>query len=49
MRIDGRDFRTIWLDQAGGDVRVIDQRRLPHRFETVKLTDVAEAAQAISL
>src|SRR5579875_3920771 len=48
MRIDGRDFRTIWLDEAGADVWVIDQRRLPHRLETVRLTDVAEVARAIS-
>jgi methylthioribose-1-phosphate isomerase len=48
MRIDGRDFRTIWLDGTGGGARVIDQRLLPHRFETMLLTDVAAAAAAIA-
>ena len=48
MRIDGRDFRTIWLDDGGRDVWVIDQRRLPHRFETLRLTSAEAMAAAIS-
>ena len=48
MRIDGRDFRTIWLDEAGADVWVIDQRRLPHRFETLRLTSAEATAHAIA-
>jgi methylthioribose-1-phosphate isomerase len=48
MRIDGRDFRTIWLDEGGRDVWVIDQRRLPHRFETVRLASAEAAGAAIS-
>jgi methylthioribose-1-phosphate isomerase len=43
MRIDGQDYRTIWTKGSGADVVVIDQRRLPHRFETISL-DSAEAA-----
>ena len=48
MRIDGRDFRTIWLDEGGRDVWVIDQRRLPHRFETLRLTTARATAEAIT-
>ena len=48
MRIDGRDFRTIWLDEGGRDVWVIDQRRLPHRFETVRISDADGMARAIA-
>ena len=48
MRIDGRDFRTIWLDEGGRDVWVIDQRRLPHRFETVRIADAPAVARAIT-
>ena len=48
MRIDGRDFRTIWLDEGGRDVWVIDQRRLPHRFETLRLESARGAAAAIA-
>jgi methylthioribose-1-phosphate isomerase len=52
MRINGRDYRTIWLDAdgsqvAGNKIHVIDQTRLPHRFETLTLGDRAEAARAI--
>ena len=48
MRIDGRDFRTIWLDEGGRHVWVIDQRRLPHRFDTLRLTSAGAAAAAIA-
>ncbi len=48
MRIDGRDFRTLWLDDGGRDVWVIDQRRLPHRFETLRLASAEAMAGAIS-
>jgi methylthioribose-1-phosphate isomerase len=48
MRIDGRDFRTIWLDEGGRDVWVIDQRRLPHRFETVRISGAEAMARAIA-
>jgi methylthioribose-1-phosphate isomerase len=47
MRIDGQDFRTIWLSADGETVEVIDQTCLPHRFETVSLTTVEQAAAAI--
>ena len=48
MRIDGRDYRTIWLDADGRRVHVIDQTRLPHRLETRLLSSSAEAARAIA-
>lgn len=47
MRVDGRATRTIWLEPDGWSVRVIDQTRLPHRFETLRLSTLEEAAQAI--
>lgn len=34
MRIEGRDYRTIWLDDDGRCVHVIDQTALPHRLAT---------------
>ena len=45
MRIDGRPYRSIWVE--AGEVRVIDQRHLPHRLVIVPLPDVATAATAI--
>lgn len=47
MRIDGQAFRTIWPGEDGASVVIIDQTKLPHRFETVALRTGEEAAHAI--
>jgi methylthioribose-1-phosphate isomerase len=47
MRVEGKDFRTIWLNADGASVDVIDQTKLPHRFEVLTLRTAAEAADAI--
>ena len=47
MKVDGRDYRTIWLADDGQTVEVIDQSRLPHRFDIVQLTTDEAAATAI--
>ena len=47
MRIDGKPYRSIWLDADGRSVRVIDQTVLPHRFEIATIASLADAAQAI--
>ncbi|MBH0237459.1 S-methyl-5-thioribose-1-phosphate isomerase [Methylobrevis albus] len=47
MKVDGVPYRTIWLDDDGWSVRIIDQSRFPHRFETLRLGDVDDAARAI--
>jgi methylthioribose-1-phosphate isomerase len=47
MRVNGHPYRTLWLDDDGVTVRVIDQTLLPHRFETRALTSVEAAAEAI--
>ncbi len=47
MNIFGRAYRTIWPDEDGVSIHVIDQTRLPHRFETVSLSTSAEVADAI--
>ena len=47
MNIDGRPWRTIWLEEGGRSVGVIDKTLLPHRFLTRSLTSVEEAAEAI--
>jgi methylthioribose-1-phosphate isomerase len=46
--VPGEHFRTIWLhpDDAG-TVQIIDQRRLPHRYEVVDLRTHADGAFAI--
>ena len=47
MNVDGKPTRTIWLDTDGWSVQIIDQTKFPHRFETVRLASMAEAARAI--
>jgi methylthioribose-1-phosphate isomerase len=48
MKIDGKPYRTIWLNDDGWSVEIIDQTRLPHAFETVTLRSLDDAARAIS-
>lgn len=48
MKVDGRHFRSIWLEPDGWSVGAIDQRRLPHEFIVAHLTNVEAAAEAIS-
>ena len=47
MKVDGRPYRSIWLDEDGRTVVVIDQTRLPHSFGTRRLNTVEDAADAI--
>lgn len=48
MKVDGKHFRSIWLEPDGWSVAAIDQRRLPHEFIVARMTDLAAAADAIS-
>ena len=48
MNIDGKPYRTIWLNADGRSVEIIDQTKLPHKFETVTLCTLEDAARAIS-
>jgi methylthioribose-1-phosphate isomerase len=47
MKVDGKPYRTIWLNQDGWSVEIIDQTKFPHRFETVTLRAMDDAARAI--
>ncbi|HUG11219.1 MAG TPA: S-methyl-5-thioribose-1-phosphate isomerase, partial [Opitutaceae bacterium] len=47
MNVDGRPTRTIWPGADGDSVEIIDQSRLPHRFEIVALRNVADTEHAI--
>jgi methylthioribose-1-phosphate isomerase len=47
MKVDGKDTRTIWVESDGASVGIIDQTLLPHRYATVRLTTLADAARAI--
>ena len=47
MKVDGRHFRSIWLEADGWSVGAIDQRRLPHEFVMARIESVDAAAEAI--
>ncbi len=47
MKVDGKPMRTIWPEPDGAGVGVIDQTQLPHRFATLKLASLDDAAHAI--
>jgi methylthioribose-1-phosphate isomerase len=43
MLIDGKEYRSIWLDENDNAiVRVIDQQRLPFFFTTKELSSVED-------
>ncbi len=48
MRIEGKQYQTIWI-KAGDNrvVQVIDQRKLPFRFEIFEITTTNDACFAI--
>src|SRR5215203_3552587 len=47
MKVAGKHTRSIWVEPDGWSVGIIDQTLLPHRFATLRLTTLAEAAHAI--
>jgi methylthioribose-1-phosphate isomerase len=47
MKVGERHYRSIWLEDDGWGVGVIDQTGLPHAFRTRRLETVEAAAAAI--
>jgi methylthioribose-1-phosphate isomerase len=47
MKNDDGNMRPIWLDQGSGNVKIIDQRKLPHALEVVDLIGVKDVVRAI--
>src|SRR5215208_6632063 len=48
MKVEGKNYRTIWLKEETPDViSIIDQRYLPHRFVIEELHSVTEVVLAI--
>tara|TARA_B100000700_G_scaffold252775_1_gene284394 strand:- start:2900 stop:3970 length:1071 start_codon:yes stop_codon:yes gene_type:complete len=45
MRIDGKEYRTIWFENK--IVKIIDQTKLPHQFVIKKLKTIKDAIHAI--
>ena len=45
MKINGKDYRTIWFEDSL--VKIIDQTKLPHQFKIKNLKTVKDAINAI--
>ena len=47
MKIEGKEYRTIWFDEKNQTVKIIDQTKLPHQFIIKDLKTVKDAINAI--
>jgi methylthioribose-1-phosphate isomerase len=47
MKVGDRHYRSIWADESGRLIHIIDQTRLPHVFETRALATSEAVAEAI--
>ncbi|MEX0964935.1 MAG: S-methyl-5-thioribose-1-phosphate isomerase [Pseudohongiellaceae bacterium] len=47
MNVNGQHYQSIWFDETDDSVYIIDQTRLPHRFEIVTLNSLHDACLAI--
>ena len=47
MKIEGKEYRTIWFDEKNKAVKIIDQTKLPHKFIIKDLKTVKDAINAI--
>jgi methylthioribose-1-phosphate isomerase len=47
MKVNGQHTRTIWIEADGATVGTIDQTVLPHRYATIVLETLTDAAHAI--
>ena len=49
MKIEGKEYRTIWFDEKNQVVKIIDQTKLPHQFIIKDLKTVNDAINAIKI
>ena len=47
MKIDGTPYRSVWVDDDGWAVRILDQTQLPWQLDLLRLTDADQVAHAI--
>ena len=47
MKVEGKHFRSIWLEPDGWSVAAVDQTKLPHEFVVARITSCEAAADAI--
>ena len=49
MKIEGKEYQTIWFDEKNQAVKIIDQTKLPHQFIIKDLKTVKDAINAIKV
>ena len=49
MKIEGKEYRTIWFDEQNQTVKIIDQTKLPHQFIIKDLKTINDAINAIKI
>jgi len=49
MKIEGKEYCTIWFDEQNQVVKIIDQTKLPHQFIIKDLKTVKDAINAIKV
>jgi len=49
MKIEGKEYKTIWFDEKNQIVKIIDQTKLPHQFVIKDLKTVKDAINAIKV
>ena len=49
MKIEGKEYRTIWFDEKNQAVKIIDQTKLPHQFIIKDLKTAKDAINAIKI
>ena len=47
MKVSGKHYRSIWAEPDRSAVHIIDQSRLPHVFETLRIDSAEAMAEAI--
>ena len=47
MKIQDKEYRTIWFDEKNQVVKIIDQTKIPHQFIIKDLKTVKDAVNAI--
>ena len=49
MRIEGKEYQTIWFDKNSQSVKIIDQSKLPHAFIIKDIKTVKDIINAIKI
>jgi methylthioribose-1-phosphate isomerase len=47
VKINGKQYRSVWFDATHDSIGIFDQTLLPHRFETLALATLDQVCHAI--